>query len=189
MGKSGSGKSTLLQIISGLDLPSQGRVMLSGRDLSQLSKRDLSEMRGSEMGFVFQSFNLVPALTVLENVELPLLFQGTRASERKSRANELLERVGLSHRLNQRSVNLSGGEKQRVAIARALAADPKVILADEPTGNLDESSSEAIYQLLVEINEQGKTVLLATHDQIAASKADRIVNLTNGRIADEAVSR
>ncbi len=184
MGPSGSGKSTLLHIAGLLDRPTSGRVLWQGEDVTGLRSARLAELRGRHIGFVFQTFNLIPTLTAQENVELPLVFQGVPAGERRKRAGELLAAVGLSARARHRPGQLSGGERQRVAIARALAADPKLILADEPTGNLDSTSGREILALLVELNEAGKTLVLVTHDAEAASVAKEVLRMRDGMFVD-----
>jgi len=184
MGPSGSGKSTLLHIAGLLDRPTSGRVLWQGEDVTGLRSARLAELRGRHIGFVFQTFNLIPTLTAQENVELPLVFQGVPAGERRKRAGELLAAVGLSARARHRPGQLSGGERQRVAIARALAADPKLILADEPTGNLDSTSGREILALLMELNEAGKTLVLVTHDAEAASVAKEVLRMRDGMFVD-----
>ncbi len=185
MGPSGSGKSTLLHILGLLDRPTSGRVLWQGEDVSGLRPGRLAELRGRAIGFVFQTFNLVPTLSAQHNVELPLLFQGVRGKERRRRAQELLEQVGLGARRRHRPAQLSGGERQRVAIARALAADPQLILADEPTGNLDSVSGSEILELLAGLNRGGKTVVLVTHDPEAASTARWVLRMRDGRVWEE----
>jgi len=183
MGPSGSGKSTLLHLIGGLDLPSRGRLLWDGRDLAALSEAELARWRGEHVGFVFQTFQLIPTLTAQENVELPLLLRGIPPGERRRRAHERLEEVGLGARAHHKPAELSGGEQQRVALARALAVDPAIILADEPTGNLDSSSGEEILQMLKRLNARGKTIVLATHNPEASKYATRVVHLKDGRLA------
>jgi putative ABC transport system ATP-binding protein len=183
MGPSGSGKSTLLGIIAGLDNPTSGQVLIDGVDISHMSEGRLAEVRNSKISMVFQAFNLIPTLTAQENVEVPL-YVGKHSGSPSARAKELLELVGLSHRLAHRPNQLSGGEQQRVAIARALATDPAFVLADEPTGNLDAKNSENVLKLIAYLREQtGKTFIIATHDPSVASNADRIIRLLDGRIA------
>jgi len=182
MGPSGSGKSTLLHMIGCLDRPSSGKVSLNGTDISKLNDHDLAKLRGKEIGFVFQTFNLYPTLTALENVELPMMIVEKDRKERKGRAQELLKMVGLEEREGHLPSQLSGGERQRVAIARALANDPELILADEPTGNLDSKSGEEVMKTLVKLNGSGKTVVVITHDQNIASHAKRIVKIRDGEI-------
>ncbi len=186
MGPSGSGKSTLLHILGALDTPDSGRALIDGTDLKRLSERQLTQLRGRRIGFVFQTFNLIATLSAQMNVELPMIFQGIPKGERAKRAHELLERVGLGDRVTHRPNELSGGERQRVAIARALANDPEIILADEPTGNLDSESGASILELLQRLSrEDGKTVIIVTHDPEAASIADRIVRLRDGKVIEE----
>jgi len=189
MGPSGSGKSTMMHIIGCLDLPTEGQLLFEGTDVSKLNWEALAEIRGKKVGFVFQTFNLIPALTALENVELPLVFQGIPRSERQKRAKELLERVGLGDRAGHRPSELSGGEQQRAAIARALANDPEIILADEPTGNLDSESGRMILEILKELNErEGVTIVLVTHDPGVAQYAKRIIHLRDGRRSEPAAA-
>lgn len=188
MGPSGCGKSTLLHLIGGLDRPTSGNVFVDGQDLTKLSDDQVTAIRRRKIGFVFQFFNLIPVLNALENAALPMILDGIRPAEAHRRAREWLERVGLSHRLEHRPFELSGGEQQRVAIARALASEPALILADEPTGNLDSRASEEIAGLLRQIStDWGRTVLLVTHDPRIAAYADRIIFLKDGRIVDETV--
>ncbi|MDT8897507.1 ABC transporter ATP-binding protein [Thermanaerothrix sp. 4228-RoL] len=188
MGPSGCGKSTLLHLIGGLDRPTSGTVIVDGENLTQLSDDQVTALRRRKMGFIFQFFNLIPVLNALENAALPMILDGTRSDEAFKRAREWLERVGLGQRLNHKPSELSGGEQQRVAIARALASDPAIILADEPTGNLDSRASEDIAMLLRQISsEWGRTILLVTHDPRIAAYADRIVFLKDGQIVDETV--
>lgn len=182
MGRSGSGKSTLLHILGGLDWPSSGRVLWGERDLTTLSAPELASWRGEHVGFVFQSFNLMPTLTARENVELPLLLRGVSPNERRMWARERLEQVGLAERASHKPAELSGGEQQRVALARALVSDPAMILADEPTGNLDSETGQALLQLLRELNERGTTIVLATHDPEAAGYSQRIIRLKDGAV-------
>ncbi len=186
MGPSGSGKSTLMHLMGCLDLPTSGTILFAGADISGLKSAELAEIRGRQIGFVFQTFNLVHTLTALENVELPMVFQGSGRSTRRARAAELLERVGLADRLHHRPSELSGGEQQRVAIARALANDPKLILCDEPTGNLDSAAGEKILETLKGLNEEGRTVILVTHDPEAAAYAKRRVQLRDGQMVEAA---
>ena len=182
MGPSGSGKSTLLHIAGLLDRPTSGRVLWDGEDVTSFRPARLAELRGRRIGFVFQTFNLMPTLTALENVELPLVFQGVRPRDRRQRAEELLSLLGLGDRMRHRPSQLSGGERQRVAIARALASDPDLILADEPTGNLDTASGQEILGILAQLNEQGRTVVLVTHDPEAAATARAVLRMRDGRI-------
>ena len=183
VGPSGSGKSTLLGIIAGLDNPSSGQVLIDGIDITTMSEGKLAEVRNNKIGMVFQAFNLIPTLTAQENVEVPL-YVGKHKGSPSARAKELLDLVGLSHRLTHRPNQLSGGEQQRVAIARALATDPAIVLADEPTGNLDAKNSENVLKLIAYLRAQtGKTFIIATHNPIVASHADRSISLLDGKIA------
>ena len=180
MGPSGSGKSTLLNLIGGLDTPTDGTVAVGGRDLSTATEDERAAVRGSEVGFVFQTFNLMPRLTAVENVALPLVFDGWERQERRDRARDLLGDVGLGDRFDHRPTELSGGQRQRVAIGRALAPDPQLILADEPTGNVDTETGEQIMTLLGELHEAGNTILLVTHERRIAEHAERIVHVRDG---------
>ncbi|RLI99009.1 MAG: macrolide ABC transporter ATP-binding protein [Candidatus Aenigmatarchaeota archaeon] len=181
-GPSGSGKSTLMHIVGCLDIPTQGGVFLEGKDISKFSESELATIRGKTIGFIFQTFNIFRTLTVLENVMLPMVFQNMPAIERKKRAKELIEYVGLGHRVDHRPAELSGGEQQRVAVARSLATDPKIVLGDEPTGNLDSKTGKKIMEGLKEMNKEGKTVILVTHDASLAHYADKIVHIKDGKI-------
>lgn len=184
MGPSGSGKSTLLHLIGGLDTPTGGLVEINGKDLSTLTDEELTLFRRRNLGFVFQFFNLLPTMSAWENVALPRLLDGVKLGEVKPRAIDLLEMVGLGKRANHKPSQLSGGEMQRVAVARALVADPILVLADEPTGNLDSRSGAAVLDLLREtVSNDGRTVIVVTHDSKAASVADRIVRLQDGKVA------
>ncbi len=185
MGPSGSGKSTLLNVLGCLDIPSHGRYMLDNNDISQLSDDRLSEIRGLKIGFVFQSYNLIAQLNIVENIEIPMYYQGCNEHESASRAKELASMVGLGDRLKHRPSELSGGQQQRVAIARALANDPVVILADEPTGNLDSKSGEEILNILDNLHSQGKTLIIVTHDENIAARAQRTIHLLDGEIERE----
>lgn len=182
MGPSGSGKSTLLNMIGCLDHPTSGEYWLGGRDVSQLNDDDLSLIRGARIGFVFQSFNLIQQLSVVENIEVPMYYQGLSEHESAERAKELAQMVGLGDRITHRPTELSGGEQQRVAIARALANEPLIILADEPTGNLDSESGSGILKILHGLHEQGKTLIVVTHDESIARDAQRTIRLFDGRI-------
>ena len=182
IGQSGSGKSTLMNIMGCLDVPTSGTYAFDGQDVSHLSQRRLSAVRGQKIGFVFQKFHLIPELTALENVELPLSYRGLTAAQRRRLAEESLERVGLHERMHHRPNELSGGQQQRVAIARAIAAHPPLILADEPTGNLDSRSGQTVMSLLADLHGDGHTVVLITHDPAIAAKAQRVVNMKDGRI-------
>ena len=185
IGASGSGKSTLMNIIGCLDTADEGTYIIDGTDVSDLSERAQSTMRNKKIGFIFQQFNLLPKLTAYENVELPLIYQGLRAGERKARVTEALERVGLEKRMSHRPNQLSGGQQQRVAVARALVTRPSLILADEPTGNLDSKSTTEIMQLLQELHAAGNTLVLITHDNDIAAAAPRRVQLLDGRIVSD----
>jgi putative ABC transport system ATP-binding protein len=182
VGQSGSGKSTLLNILGCLDRPTQGAYLLDDRDTANLDDDSLSDVRNGSIGFVFQSFQLVPQLTVLENVEVPLFYAGMPRSERHRIAEERLAEVGLSGRLHHRPTQLSGGEQQRVAIARALSNDPRVLLADEPTGNLDSATGQQILGLIRKLHESGRTVVMITHDDHVAAAAGRRVRILDGRV-------
>ena len=181
-GPSGSGKSTLLNLLGCLDRPSTGRYFLGGQDVSQLDDRRLSAVRGSRIGFIFQSYNLIPQLNVAENIEIPMIYQGWPEAHSARRARELAERVGLGHRLAHRPTELSGGQQQRVAIARALANDPLILLGDEPTGNLDSQSGEEILTVLDDLHHQGKTLIIVTHDDQVGRRAQRIFHMFDGRV-------
>src|SRR5690606_25960318 len=182
MGPSGSGKSTMLNVLGTLDRPSQGTYILENQDVSELDDDRLSEFRLRTLGFIFQSFNLIPQLTVQENIELPLFYLDKEAHESRARAVELAGKVGLAERLDHRPNQLSGGQQQRVAVARALANDPPVLLADEPTGNLDTATSQQIMNLLVELNEQGKTIIMVTHEADIAAYARKRIHMRDGKI-------
>ena len=182
MGRSGSGKSTMLNLLGCLDRPTTGEYRIGGRDVSQLDDDDLSDVRGREIGFIFQSFNLIPQLTVLENLEVPLFYQGRVGPESRQKAEVLANRVGLAGRLEHRPNELSGGQQQRVAIARALMNDPLFLLADEATGNLDSNTEKEILDLLDELREEGVTIVIVTHNPKVAERADRELWLKDGRI-------
>ena len=184
-GPSGCGKSTLLSILGLLDTPTDGVYQLNGRPAQDLSLRERAHVRNREIGFIFQAFNLIGELSVYENVELPLTYRGMPASERKQRATEALEKVGMGHRSRHLPSQLSGGQQQRVAVARALAGSPAVLLADEPTGNLDSKNGDAVMQLLDSLHKNGATIVMVTHDIRFARHADRTVHLFDGRIVDE----
>jgi len=186
MGPSGSGKSTLMNILGCLDRPTTGRYLLNGQDVSRLWKGTLARVRGREIGFVFQSFNLLPRANVLRNVELPMMYAGVGRRERRKRAEEVLARVGLSDRLKHRPNELSGGQRQRVAIARALVNRPSILLADEPTGNLDSKSGEEVMRFFDELNAEGNTVILVTHEADIAAHARRTIRVVDGRIVEGA---
>ena len=182
MGPSGSGKSTMLNLLGCLDRPTRGRYILNNHDVSTLNDDNLSEIRLQEIGFVFQSFNLIPQLTVQENIELPLYYQGWAAAHSAERAEELAAMVDMDDRLQHRPAELSGGEQQRVAVARSLANDPAVLLADEPTGNLDSATGEQIMELFAELSRRGKTIILVTHESYIAAYADRQLHMRDGLI-------
>jgi putative ABC transport system ATP-binding protein len=182
MGPSGSGKSTLMNLVGCLDTPTEGRIDLDGRDVTAMGDRERTRIRGEEVGFVFQTFNLMPRLTARENVALPMVFRGVSRSERQQRAAEVLDSVGLGDRLDHRPNELSGGQRQRVAIARALVNEPALLLADEPTGNLDTETGEQIMELFEEIHEGDNTILMVTHERPIAEHAERIVHLLDGEI-------
>ena len=182
MGPSGSGKSTLLNVLGCLDTPSSGIYNLAGEDVSSLDDNELSAIRGSRIGFIFQSYNLIAQLNVIENIEVPMYYQGVGEHKSFARAKELAEMVGLGDRLKHRPSELSGGQQQRVAIARSLANDPVIILADEPTGNLDSESGAEILSILDDLHQRGKTLIVVTHDENIANQAERIIHLLDGRI-------
>jgi putative ABC transport system ATP-binding protein len=185
-GPSGCGKSTLLSIIGLLDTPSQGHYMLNGKEVANLTFADRSRIRNQEIGFIFQSFNLIGDLTVAENVELPLTYRaGMPSAERKKRVQESLERVNMAHRMRHYPAQLSGGQQQRVAVARALAGSPSILLADEPTGNLDSKNGEAVMTLLKELHQEGSTICMVTHDPRFAAHAERQVHLFDGKVVAE----
>lgn len=185
MGPSGCGKSTLLNVLGCLDRPTSGRYFLGDEDVSQMSDDALSEIRSAKLGFVFQSYNLIQQLTVVENIEVPLYYQGWPEDQSRALAIELAERVGLGARLDHKPFELSGGQQQRVAIARALVNDPLVILADEATGNLDSVSGAEILELFDELHEQGKTLIMVTHDDEVARRAERAIRLRDGRVESD----
>jgi len=182
IGPSGSGKSTLMHLMGCLQRATKGEVLLEGINVAELTEDELADIRATEIGFVFQQFNLLPSKTAQQNVELPLIFQGVGAAERSKRSVEMLQQVGLGHRLDHRPSQMSGGEQQRVAIARALVSNPKIIFADEPTGNLDTKSSREIMSILKKLNDAGKTLIVVTHDSEIAGWSDRIIRLRDGRI-------
>ena len=183
-GPSGCGKSTLLSLIGLLDTPTQGVYRLNGESVEDLKTKQRARIRNRQIGFIFQAFNLIGDLTVFENVELPLTYRGMPASERKQRANEALERVGMAHRMKHYPSQLSGGQQQRVAVARALGGDPSVLLADEPTGNLDSKNGEAVMDLLRDVHQGGATICMVTHDPRFEAYARRVVRLFDGKLAD-----
>ena len=180
VGQSGSGKSTCMNIIGCLDVPTEGTYLLDGRDVGQMSRNELAEIRNELLGFIFQQYNLLPKLNLLENVELPLMYAGVGRAERRERARQELERVGLGDKIKHRPNELSGGQQQRVSIARALVGRPAVILADEPTGALDSHTSREVLELLQELHRQGNTIVLITHDNSIAQQAQRIIRLEDG---------
>jgi len=183
MGPSGSGKSTCMNLVGSLDVPTEGSIYLDGEDISYLSESDLAELRGKKVGFIFQQFNLIPNLTVKENVMLPMTFQGISKSEREEIAEELLDKVGLGDRMDFYPNQLSGGQQQRVAIARALSNDPEVILADEPTGNLDSKTGKKVLEFLDKLNKEGKTIIMVTHDPaLAEAHARKVYWLKDGKV-------
>lgn len=185
MGPSGSGKSTLLNLLGCLDRPTRGSYFLGGQDVSRMSDDELSEMRSTRLGFIFQSYNLIPQLNVLENIEVPLFYQGLNPRDSRARALELAEKVGLGDRWKHRPTQLSGGQQQRVAIARSLANDPIVILADEPTGNLDSATEDEILGLLKELHANGKTIVMVTHEDRIAQVTERVVRLRDGMVVSD----
>jgi putative ABC transport system ATP-binding protein len=185
VGPSGSGKSTLLNLVGCLDVPSSGSYRLDGEEVAELDVDELADIRNRKVGFVFQNFNLLPQITAYENVEMPLLFKGTAARERKERVTELFEQVGLADRMKHKPTELSGGQMQRVAVARALACDPALILADEPTGNLDTSSGQDVMGLFENLSRLGRTIVLITHDAALARRTKRIVRIQDGRIVED----
>lgn len=185
MGPSGCGKSTLLNILGLLDNPTEGTYTLEGKDASHLEEDDRTELRKGRLGFVYQSFNLIDELTVYENIELPLLYMGVPAKERKDRIATVMDRLAISHRRKHYPSQLSGGQQQRVAIARAVLPNPKIILADEPTGNLDSTNGKEVMELLSELHDEGTTIIMVTHSQHDASYADRIINLYDGQVVDQ----
>ena len=185
VGPSGSGKSTMMNLVGALDLATKGDIFLEGINIEHLHESDLAQIRGRKIGFVFQTFNLIPTLNALENVTLPMIFQGISKEEREERAKELLEKIGLGHRLTHLPNELSGGERQRVAVARALANNPDVILADEPTGNLDSKRGEEVAEMFNKLSEEGKTIILVTHDLDIAKHADKIYRLRDGKIVNK----
>lgn len=185
IGQSGSGKSTLMNTLGLLDRPTSGEYYLSGRDVATLTDDEQSEIRNKQIGFIFQGFNLIPSLTAIDNVELPLVYRGMKKEERNKLSLEALERVGLGKRLHHRPSQMSGGQQQRVAIARAVAAKPPVILADEPTGNLDSSSGREVMRILHELSDEGRTIILITHDNEIAEEANRIIRIQDGKIVSD----
>lgn len=185
IGQSGSGKSTFMNMLGCLDVPTSGSYFLNGKDVAGLTDDELSDIRNKEIGFIFQGFNLIPNLTALENVELPLIYRNVPAAKRYELSVASLTRVGLEHRMDHKPSEMSGGQQQRVAIARALAAAPPVILADEPTGNLDSASSKEIMQILRDLYKEGRTVILITHDNKIAASAKRVIRIIDGKIVSD----
>ena len=185
IGHSGSGKSTLMNMLGCLDVPTSGEYWLHGQDVSALSDDELSDIRNREIGFIFQGFNLIPNLTALENVELPLIYRGVAKSVREELSVEALKKVGLEHRMDHKPSEMSGGQQQRVAIARAIAQAPPVILADEPTGNLDSNSTKEIMDILKGLHKEGRTVILITHDNEIAAQAKRVIKIRDGKIESD----
>jgi putative ABC transport system ATP-binding protein len=188
MGPSGSGKSTLMNLLGCLDTPTSGNYILNGKDVSQMSDNELAEIRNKEIGFIFQTFNLLPRTSALDNVALPMIYAGYSKSERRARATKVLQEVNLGDRMNFQPNQLSGGQRQRVAIARALVNKPSIILADEPTGNLDSKTSEEIMKLLKEIHDKGNTIIVVTHEEEIAAHAKRIIRLRDGMIESDTIT-
>ncbi len=188
MGPSGSGKSTLMNLIGCLDTPTTGTYILNNQDVSSLRDNELAAIRNKEIGFVFQTFNLLPRMTALDNVALPMIYAGVKADDREARAKEVMRLVSLEERMNHKPSELSGGQQQRVAIARALVNDPSIILADEPTGNLDTTTSNEIMEIFKDIHEQGNTVINVTHEEDIAAFAKRIIRLQDGKVASDTVN-
>ena len=185
MGPSGSGKSTLMNMLGCLDVPTSGEYWLHGQDVSALTDDELSDIRNREIGFIFQGFNLIPNLTAVENVELPLIYRGVSRSVRQELSREALKKVGLEHRMDHKPSEMSGGQQQRVAIARAIAQAPPVILADEPTGNLDSNSTKEIMDILKGLHNEGRTVILITHDNDIAAQAKRVIKIKDGKVESD----
>ena len=187
VGQSGSGKSTMMNVLGCLDVPTRGTYLLDGTDVRELTDKELSRIRNKQIGFIFQQYNLIQSLTVLENVELPLIYQGVNADDRREMALAALERVGLAGRIKHHPTEMSGGQQQRVAIARAIAAHPPIIMADEPTGALDSHTGQEVLHFLQQLNREGTTVILITHDNGIAATARRCVRLADGKIVDDRV--
>ena len=188
IGQSGSGKSTFMNMLGCLDVPTSGRYYLNGTDVSEMSDNELSEVRNREIGFIFQGFNLIANLNAIENVELPLIYRGVSRSVRQELSREALKKVGLEHRMDHKPSEMSGGQQQRVAIARAIAQAPPVILADEPTGNLDSNSTKEILEILQKMHKTGRTVILITHDNGIAAQARRVVRIMDGKIESDTIN-
>ena len=188
VGQSGSGKSTLMNMLGLLDVVTSGTYILNGKDIQDMDDDELSEIRNKEIGFIFQGFNLIPSLTAKSNVELPLIYRGMKAEEREKLAIEALTRVGLEQRMNHLPSEMSGGQQQRVAIARAVAARPPVILADEPTGNLDSNSGKEVMRIINELWAEGRTIILITHDDKIAAKAHRVIRISDGKIIEDYIN-
>jgi len=184
VGPSGSGKSTMMNLVGALDLSSKGSIFLDGQNIEELSESDLAQIRGKKIGFVFQTFNLVPTLNAIENIALPMIFHGIKKEERMKRAEEILKEVGLTNRRNHLPKELSGGERQRIAVGRALANDPDVILADEPTGNLDTKTGFEIMKIFTELNKKGKTIILVTHNLDLVNYVQKVLKISDGRIVE-----
>ena len=189
IGASGSGKSTLMNVIGCLDVPTYGEYSLDGEEITEMTDHELSRIRNREIGFIFQGFNLIEDLTAIENVELPIIYRGTKPSERRELAESALEKVGLSQRMQHHPKEMSGGQQQRVAIARALASKPPIILADEPTGNLDSHSGEDVMQILTGLYKEGRTVIIITHDPGIAARAKRVVKISDGQVIDDYINK
>ena len=189
VGQSGSGKSTLMNMLGLLDVPTSGTYMLDGENVSHMTDDELSEIRNKQIGFIFQGFNLIPSLTAVGNVELPLVYRGMKKEERRKISVEALERVGLSHRLDHLPKQMSGGQQQRVAIARAVAARPPIILADEPTGNLDSHSGVEVMKILHELHNEGRTIILITHDNDIALEAQRVIIIQDGQVVSDILNK
>ena len=189
VGQSGSGKSTLMNMLGLLDVPTSGTYMLDGENVSHMTDDELSEIRNKQIGFIFQGFNLIPSLTAVGNVELPLVYRGMKKEERRKLSVEALERVGLAHRLDHLPKQMSGGQQQRVAIARAVAARPPIILADEPTGNLDSHSGVEVMKILHELHNEGRTIILITHDNDIALEAQRVIRIQDGQVVSDILNK